>query len=62
MSGCVPKSLHTVTVLVRLARMSRELSNHDDHTALVWAFNFLGYGQTPDEHNLFAAALKVLPK
>lgn len=59
----IPKSLHTVTVLVKLARHFRVTQgwSYDNlEGPLDEALRFLGYATTPDTHELRAAALKQL--
>lgn len=57
----IPKSLHTVTVLVRVATHLRDhhVSNAD---AVAAALDLLGYTDTnqPDTHGVVAAALKIM--
>lgn len=57
MSKPIPKSLHTVTVLVRLAD---SYGRADPEGRIERALEFLGYGSAPDDHGLAAAALKVI--
>lgn len=59
----IPKSLHTVRVLVVFAR--EYLSSHDGEavpysSAVDVALFRLGYENTPDTHGLRAAALKQI--
>lgn len=62
-TGTIPKSLHTVTVLVRLARLLARLHPHATHEGLVGlAVIELGYVAAADTHGLAAAALKVMSK
>lgn len=59
----IPKSLHTVTVLVKLAKHARGLlimGDNADRRSIAWAVEFLGYTGTPDTHELAAAALKQM--
>jgi hypothetical protein len=61
----IPKSLHTVTVLVQLSR-HLYVKRHDDtitiQHCLFKALEILGYIGTSDEHGLTLAALKKLNK
>lgn len=58
------KSLHTITVLVRIAGYLKATSNTpcSDETAVYSALVILGYTDAPDPHGLRAAALKQLGK
>ncbi len=56
----IPKSLHTVTVIVKLARYHHNAERGTYDRSIVWAVKFLGYADTPDTHGLAAAALKQL--
>ena len=58
----IPKSLHTVTVLVKLAGLFQRTQGYYPADALAAAVAFLGYADTPDAHGLAAAALKVMGK
>jgi hypothetical protein len=57
----VPKSLHTVTVILKLARTAMLVERPDtpEH-CIAWAFRFLGYEGAPDPHGITEAALKAL--
>ncbi len=57
----LPKSLHTITVLVNVARQSPYPA--DAATAVVWALGVLGYdATTPDTYQLAAKARAILSK
>lgn len=62
----IPKSLHTVTVLVKLARYLKAASPRVSVPPRSWdswldaALMLLDYSKTPDTHELRAAALKQL--
>lgn len=56
----IPKSLHTVTVIVKLARYHHNAERGTYDRSIAWAVKFLGYADTPDTHGLAAAALKQL--
>lgn len=60
----IPKSLHTVTALVKLARLRDELTGgkFDRFANVEWAVQLLGYENTPDDHNLAAQACRQLQK
>lgn len=61
MSKPIPKSLHTVTVFVRMANMLFEIGGCDSREqALDDAISNLGYADTPDTHELRAKALAQL--
>ena len=63
MNKPLAKSLHTVTVLVRLTRALHERrTNPRDTTghALALAMDILGLTGQPDVHNLIGQALKQL--
>lgn len=56
----VPKSLHTVTVLVKLAKHARGfiiMGDDSNRRSVDWAMDFLGYAAAPDAYGLAAAAL-----
>lgn len=58
----IPKSLHTITVFVRVAKLIQATDQtglrNDD--AIERAAAVLGYGDTPDNYELKAKALKQL--
>ena len=58
------KSLHTVTVLVRVARLiqATDSSGYSNHWAIDKALAALGLAGMPDTYGLAAAALKQLDK
>ncbi len=59
----VPKSLHTVTVIVKLAKHARGfiiMGDDVDRRSIDWAMDFLGYGDAPDDYRLASAALKQM--
>jgi hypothetical protein len=59
----LPKSLHTVTAIVQVARHRLESGTMPSPTnanAIHEAMDILGYGFAPDPHGLAAKALKVL--
>lgn len=56
----MPKSLHTVTVLVKLARHAMETYSDNIDGAISWALEFLGYSRSQDTYGLAAAARKQL--
>ena len=58
----MPKSLHTVTVLVRVAALFQRYENCAAEEALDLALIQLGYGAAPDDYGLAASALKQLTK
>ena len=65
MSKPLAKSLHTVTVLVRVAKALHERrTNPRDTTghALALALDILGLSGMPDTYGLVAAAIKQLNK
>lgn len=68
MKNCIPKSLHTVTVIVKLARHFAAATITDGKFGMVpadcvaTAVEFLGYTGTPDDHALASAAVKILSK
>lgn len=57
----LPKSLHTVTVLVRVAKLVK-LSMHTNEEAVEQALFALGLHDLPDTYNLKQAAVKQLNK
>jgi hypothetical protein len=57
----IPKSLHTVTVLVRVAGLLRRSAPWaNDGNLIELAAIELGYVDTPDTHQLKAKALKAM--
>lgn len=59
----IPKSLHTVTALVNLAKHLMEYNDDAPIENCVYkAVHILGYTDTPDVHGLIAQALKKLTK
>ena len=54
------KSLHTVTVIVRVARLMRKLRSTSNEVAVTHALELLGYHDAADPYGLAAAALKQL--
>ena len=59
----MPKSLHTVTVIVKLAKFARGsiiMGEDCDKRSVDWALAFLGYSVTEDTYDLAGAALKQL--
>ena len=57
------KSLHTVTVLVRVARLVSKLnSDIANDAAVIGALQVLGLADMPDTYGLTAAAIKQLDK
>lgn len=58
----LPKSLHTVTALVRLAAyfVDKYCGDMTPEDALTEALAVLGYGEAQDPYGLAAAALKQL--
>ena len=65
----LPKSLHTVTVLVAVAELVKEYYDHDiltDEDRLSWddalheTVALLGLKDRPDDYNLIGAALRQL--
>jgi hypothetical protein len=57
----IPKSLHTVTVLARVAKFMRDFEPSDE-CAMSAALALLGYHGAKDTHGLAAAASKALGK
>jgi hypothetical protein len=61
----IPKSLHTVRVLVTMAKLmeyNKLNGATDTETALEAAIYLLGYANAPDVHGLFQQALRQLNK
>lgn len=62
MSKPLAKSLHTVTVLVRVAKALNRNSIWSNGMAIDLALEALGLADMPDTYGLAAAALKQLDK
>ena len=59
----VPKSLHTVTVLITMAKLIQETRPHyTKEDAVYKALETLGYTSTADHYGLALQALKKLNK
>lgn len=63
----IPKSLHTVSVLVAVARLFQDLASHQGSPmaatyAVESAAATLGYADAPDVYALKAAAVRKLEK
>ena len=61
----LPKSLHTVTVLVKVAELiyaQNDVHGLDKEGAVANALRILGYSVDNDPHGLAAAAIKQLSK
>lgn len=58
----IPKSLHTVTVLVAVARLDMAARNSDAHSAVHEALHVLGYANSPDIYGLAAKARAILAR
>lgn len=59
----LPKSLHTVTVLVRVATHLADIGQADSPSdAVEAALDLLGYSETPDTYALADAACRQLDK
>jgi len=59
----MPKSLHTITVLQRLAQLAKRqgfAGRDDPEGCMAWAVAFLGYGNAADPHGLAAKALRAV--
>lgn len=56
----MPKSLHTVTVLVKLATFAMENYSDNIDGAISWALEFLGYSREQDSYHLAQQAAKQL--
>ncbi len=56
----IPKSLHTVTVLVNVARVIQRVTDETNSSAVQSARLALGYGDTPDTYDLAAKAVKAM--
>ncbi len=56
----LPKSLHTVTVLVNVAQMIQRLNDQIDECAVGSALTVLGYDGSPDAYGLAAKAVKAM--
>lgn len=63
MNNTIPKSLHTVTVLVAFAKALYATSNgYTMQECLTHAVAQLGYSDTPDNYALITQALKKINK
>ena len=62
MNKPLAKSLHTVTVLVRVARDIQNRAPIADDTAITLALGLLGLADMPDDYGLAAQAIKQLNK
>jgi hypothetical protein len=62
MTKPVAKSLHTVTVIVQVARRVLDTSGYSTDEALDIAMDCLGLADRPDPYGLAAAARKQLDK
>lgn len=63
MTKPIAKSLHTITVLVRVARdIKARHPERDTFSAVYAALDLLGLGDMPDDHGLVSATLKQLGK
>jgi hypothetical protein len=65
MTKPIPKSLHTVTVLRRLAEVLARLSMPAETSpaeAVAEVLRVLGYADTPDTHELAAKAVEMLER
>lgn len=58
----LPKSLHTVTVLVNVARIFQKMTGAAADEAIRLALGSLGYADAPDVYELAAKARAVLAK
>ena len=58
----IPKSLHTVTVLVATAQVFIDLAQYPIPVAVEMAVAVLGYTDTPDVYNLVQQATTKLVK
>ena len=58
----IPKSLHTVSVLVNVARELMRPVPYPPNNAVCNALHVLGYGDTPDAYGLAAKAVAILEK
>lgn len=61
-SKTLAKSLHTVTVLVQVARLIQRLNNETAESALVSAMIELGYLDAADPYDLRGKALTQLKR
>lgn len=59
-SKALPKSLHTVTAIVQVAKYALMLDEMSNADAVQNAISVLGYAGATDPHGLVAKALKVL--
>lgn len=62
MSKPLAKSLHTITVLVRVARDVKSRINCDSFYAVNAALAILGLDELDDQYGLVSAALKQMGK
>lgn len=62
----IPKSLHTVTVLVTMAKLMQqaheERATISNHSAVFSCMQALGYSDSPDTYGLMEQAIKKLNK
>lgn len=58
----IPKSLHTVTVLVAVAREIRAYRENTDSDAVTDALAILGYADSPDTYQLADKARAILAR
>ena len=56
----LPKSLHTVTVFVNMARVLQKSETLSNEEAVTKAVEVLGYSEFPDGYGLAAAAVRQL--
>ena len=59
----IPKSLHTVKIIVSLAKFARGaviMGDDVNERSIDWAIKFLGYADANDVYNLRGAALKQM--
>lgn len=56
----LPKSLHTVTAIVQVAKYALMLDEMSEEEAVQNAISVLGYCGAPDPHGLAAKALKAM--
>lgn len=62
MAKALPKSLHTVTVLVNVAKLVHKNRTISDRTAVHEAMGWLGYSALEDPYGLVDKAIAVLHK
>lgn len=60
MAKPIPKSLHTVTVIVKLANFHHGAERCEPETSIAWALKLLGYDAANDPYNLASAARKQM--